>query len=128
MDGDKKRMTRRAADVSFLRLGGHFNGVYQRVVYDRLELQQDVALFIGRDAGEGLFQGAAGPACFFEDVEVLQQRFAVTEDVKDAAAGPATHRIGSAEVPLGESERNSVSPRRHWDGVGEIAVTFDPVK
>src|SRR5262245_10751199 len=101
MDGDKKRMTRRAVDGSFLRLGGHFNGVDQRVVYDWFELQEDVALVIGRDAGEGLFQGAVGPARFFEDVEVLQQRFAITEDVKDAAAGPAAHRIGSAEVPLG---------------------------
>src|SRR5215475_7482844 len=101
-----------------LRLGDHFNGVDQRVIYDRLKLQQDVALFIGRDAGEGLFQGAVGPASFFEDVEVLQQRFAVTEDVKDAAAGPGAHRIGRAEVPLGESERDSVSTRRHRDGVG----------
>src|SRR5262245_41449618 len=128
MDGDQKRMTRRAATGSLFRFGGHFNGVDQRVVYDRLELQQDVALFLGRDAGEGLFQGAVGPARFFEDVEVLQQRFAITEDVKDAAAGPAAHRIGSAEVPLGESERDRVSPRRHWNGVGEIAVAFDPVK
>src|SRR5215813_8313372 len=119
MDGDKKRMTQRAADGLFFRLGDHFNGVDQRVVYDRLELQEDVALFIGLDAGEGLFQGAVGPARFFEDVEVLQQRFAVTEDVKDAAAGPAADRIGSAEVPLGESERDSVSARRHWNGVGE---------
>src|SRR5215813_15138733 len=85
-------------DGSLFRLGDHFNGVDQRVVYDRLELQEYVALFIGLDASEGLFQGAVGPAHFFEDVEVLQQRFAVTEDVKDAAAGPAADRIGSAEV------------------------------
>src|SRR5215470_16081894 len=124
----KKRMMRRAANGSLFRLGDHLNGVDQRVVYDRFKLQEDVALFIGRDAGEGLFQGAAGPARFFEDVEVLQQRFAITEDVKDAAAGPAAHRIGRAEVPLGEPERDSVSPRRHGDGVGEIAVAFDPVK
>src|SRR5262245_31243745 len=128
MGGDQKRMTRRAADGSPFWLGGHFNGVDQRGVYGRLELHTDDTIVIWRAAGEGLFQRAVGPARFFEDVEVLQQRFAVTEDVKDAAAGPAAHRIGSAEVPLSESERDSVSARRHWNGVGEIAVAFDPVK
>ena len=78
MDGDKKRITRRAADGSLFRLGDHLNGVDQRVVYDRFELQEDVALFIGRYAGEGLFQGAVGAARFFEDVEVFQQRFALS--------------------------------------------------
>src|SRR5215471_8784622 len=102
---------------SLFRLGDHFDGVDQRVVYDRLELQQDVALFVGRDAGESLFQGAVGSASFFKDVEVFQQRFAITEDVKNAAARPAVQRICRAEVPLCESERNSVASGRHRDGV-----------
>ena len=60
MDRVKKRMTG-ACDGSLFRLGGHFNGVDHRVVFDGLEVQQDVALFIGRDAREAFRERA--PTC-----------------------------------------------------------------
>src|SRR5262245_5809456 len=101
------------AGGSLFRLGDHFDGVDHRVVFDGLELQQNVALFIGRKACEGLFDRALRPARFFEDVEVLQHRFSVAEDMENAAAGPAADRIGRAEVPLGESELYRITSRRY---------------
>src|SRR5579883_345174 len=105
-----------------------FNTVDTRHPNDRHEREENLALGVGADAGEGPVDGAAFAAGLLEDVEVAHQGDAVAVYVEQAAAGSSSATVPFAIVALAEFQCDAIFAVSYRQGVREMPPSFAGVK
>jgi hypothetical protein len=106
-----------------LLFGSQFERVYYRILNHRFEGHLDLALRVGYEPVEYLFDRVP-LAGFLEDFEIVQQHRAVADDIEHSAASSALAAVMRAEKCLGEQQSQGVPAG--WDGkaVAEVSVAL----